>query len=127
MGGVCYVVSLVIDIILIFLSTISVVEFDEIRTSKKNPIEQCEFLNPLVLPEYSLHAGICLIFLHVSDWISCVLNIALLAYHIHRYWSRPVMSCPGLYDPTSILDIKNIRRCQIEGWSKLAFYIFLFF
>ena len=46
--GVCYVVSLVIDIILIFLSTISVVEFDEIRTSKKNPIEQCEFLNPLV-------------------------------------------------------------------------------
>ena len=46
--GVCFVVSLTIDIILIFLGTISVVEFDEIRTTKKSPIEQCEFLNPMV-------------------------------------------------------------------------------
>ena len=46
--GVCFVVSLTVDIILIFLSTISVVEFDEIRTTKKSPIEQCDFLNPLV-------------------------------------------------------------------------------
>ena len=44
-----------------------------------------------------------------------------------RYLSRPVMSCPGLYDPTTILDVKNIRRCQVEGWTKLAFYILTFF
>ena len=46
--GVSFVVSLTVDIILIFLGTISVVEFDEIKTTKKSPIEQCEFLNPLV-------------------------------------------------------------------------------
>ena len=46
--GVGFVVSLTVDIILIFLGTISVVEFDEIKTTKKSPIEQCEFLNPLV-------------------------------------------------------------------------------
>ena len=46
--GVCFVVSLTVDIILIFISAVSVVEFDEIRTTKKSPVEQCEFLNPMV-------------------------------------------------------------------------------
>jgi len=46
--GVCFIVSIVIDIVLIFLCSISVIEFDEIRTTKKSPVEQCNFLNPLV-------------------------------------------------------------------------------
>ena len=46
--SVCYVVSLVLDTILIFLCSIHVIEFDEIRTSKKDPVKQCKLLNPLV-------------------------------------------------------------------------------
>ena len=46
--GVCFMVSLTVDIILIFISALSVVEFDEIRTAKKSPVEQCDFLNPMV-------------------------------------------------------------------------------
>ena len=46
--GVCFMVSLTVDIILIFISALSVVEFDEIRTAKKGPVEQCDFLNPMV-------------------------------------------------------------------------------
>ena len=44
----CYLINIIIDIILIFLISINVIEFDEIKTSKKNPVAQCNLLNPLV-------------------------------------------------------------------------------
>ena len=44
----CYLVNIIIDIVLIFLISINVIEFDEIKTSKKNAVEQCNSLNPLV-------------------------------------------------------------------------------
>ena len=45
---VSYVVNIVLDIILLFLVSVHVIEFDEIKSSKKNPVELCNFLNPLV-------------------------------------------------------------------------------
>ena len=33
-----------------------IIAFDELKTDYKNPIDQCNSLNPLVLPEYFLHA-----------------------------------------------------------------------
>lgn len=45
----------------------------------------------------------------------------------HRYTSRPVMSCPGLYDPTTIMNADILAYCQKEGWCKLAFYLLSFF
>ena len=44
----CYLINIIIDIVLIFLISINVIEFDEIKTSKKNPVAQCNLLNPLV-------------------------------------------------------------------------------
>lgn len=44
-----------------------------------------------------------------------------------RYMSRPVMSCPGLYDPTTIMNADILAFCQKEGWCKLAFYLLSFF
>lgn len=41
--------------------------------------------------------------------------------------SRPVMSCPGLYDPTTIMNADILAFCQKEGWCKLAFYLLSFF
>ena len=40
---------------------------------------------------------------------------------------RPVMSGPGLYDPTSIMNADVLNKCQREGWIKLAFYLLSFF
>ena len=54
-----------------------------------------------------------------SEWlINC-------AYY--RYMSRPVMSGPGLYDPTTIMNADILAYCQKEGWCKLAFYLLAFF
>jgi len=122
-----YIVSIIIDIILIFLCAIHVVEFDEIRTSKKSPVEQCNFLNPLVLPEYCLQAVLVLIFLIISDWLCLVLSLPLLIYHCYRYSNRPILSQAGLYDPTTIFNNDLIERSKLEGWIKLIVYIVTFF
>lgn len=41
--------------------------------------------------------------------------------------NRPVMSKPGLYDPTSIMNSDVLSKCQREGWIKLAVYLLSFF
>ena len=41
--------------------------------------------------------------------------------------TRPVMSGPGLYDPTTIMNADILAYCQKEGWCKLAFYLLSFF
>lgn len=46
---------------------------------------------------------------------------------LYRYMSRPVMSGPGLYDPTTIMNADILAFCQKEGWCKLAFYLLSFF
>uniref|UniRef100_A0A3B3UDE4 Cornichon family member 1 n=1 Tax=Poecilia latipinna TaxID=48699 RepID=A0A3B3UDE4_9TELE len=81
----------------------------------------------LVLPEYLIHFFFCVMFLCAAEWLTLFLNLPLLAYHVWRYTSRPVMSCPGLYDPTTIMNADILAYCQKEGWCKLAFYLLSFF
>ncbi|KAK9879385.1 hypothetical protein WA026_006455 [Henosepilachna vigintioctopunctata] len=122
-----YIIALIVDAFLIFFSLFHVIAFDELKTDYKNPIDQCNSLNPLVLPEYLLHLLFNFLFACSGEWFSLFLNIPLLAYHINRYRTRPVMSGPGLYDPTSIMNADILTKCQREGWIKLAFYLLSFF
>ncbi|XP_053674832.1 protein cornichon [Anopheles nili] len=122
-----YIVALIIDAFLIFFSIFHVISFDELKTDYKNPIDQCNSLNPLVLPEYALHVLFNLLFLFSGEFLSFALNLPLIAYHIYRYANRPVMSGHGLYDPTSIMNTEVLRSCQREGWIKLAVYLISFF
>ncbi|XP_013183058.1 protein cornichon [Amyelois transitella] len=122
-----YIIALIVDAFLIFFSIFHVIAFDELKTDYKNPIDQCNSLNPLVLPEYLLHLLINVLFLLSGEWFSLLINIPLILYHFHRYYNRPVMSGPGLYDPTSIMNADVLTICQREGWIKLAFYLLSFF
>ncbi|XP_022901903.1 protein cornichon isoform X1 [Onthophagus taurus] len=122
-----YIIALIVDAFLIFFSLFHVIAFDELKTDYKNPIDQCNSLNPLVLPEYILHMFFNILFAASGEWFSLFLNIPLVAYHINRYRTRPVMSGPGLYDPTNIMNADVLTRCQREGWIKLAFYLLSFF
>ncbi|XP_077285165.1 protein cornichon [Arctopsyche grandis] len=122
-----YIVALIIDAFLIFFSIFHVIAFDELKTDYKNPIHQCNSLNPLVVPEYTLHIIINILFLLSGEWFSLIINIPLLVYHLNRYRTRPVMSGFGLYDPTSIMNADILTKCQREGWVKLAFYLLSFF
>jgi len=122
-----YILALIIDAFLIFFAIFHIIAFDELKTDYKNPIEQCQSLNPLVLPEYALHTFFNLLFLFTGEWFSLLLNAPLVAYHVHRYLTRPVMSGVGIYDPTSIMNTDVLNKCQREGWIKLAFYLLSFF
>ncbi|KAF6724123.1 cornichon-like protein 1 [Oryzias melastigma] len=116
----CYMLALLLTAALIFFAIWHIIAFDELKTDYKNPIDQCNTLNPtvekvkkikrvkialkLVLPEYLIHFFFCVMFFCAAEWLTLFLNLPLLAYHVWRYMSRPVMSCPGLYDPTTIMN-----------------------
>uniref|UniRef100_A0A5F9D788 Uncharacterized protein n=1 Tax=Oryctolagus cuniculus TaxID=9986 RepID=A0A5F9D788_RABIT len=70
----------------------------------------CYMLLLLPLPhsslpsEYLVHTCFCVVFLCEAEWLILGLDIPFLAFNIWRYMSRPVMSGPGLYDPTTIMN-----------------------
>lgn len=66
------------------LSSFQIIAFDELKTDFKNPIDQCNTLNPLVIPEYATHILFNIVFLVAGEFITVLLNIPLIAYHVHR-------------------------------------------
>jgi len=127
-GAASYVVALICDAFLIFFSIFHTIAFDELKTDYKNPIDSCNSLNPLVLPEYAIHILINILFLLAGEWVSLMLNVPLIAYHVWRYKNRPEgMTGPGLYDPTNIMNSDTLSKAMKEGWIKLGVYLLSFF
>ncbi|BFZ11787.1 hypothetical protein BsWGS_14826 [Bradybaena similaris] len=123
----CYILALILTAVLIFFVIFHIIAFDELKTDYKNPIDQCNSLNPLVIPEYAIHMFFTLLFLIALQFGTVLFNLPLVIYHIRRYMNRPVMSGMGLYDPTSIMNADELGRAQKEGWVKLGFYLISFF
>ncbi|XP_065065202.1 protein cornichon homolog 1-like [Rhopilema esculentum] len=123
----CFIFALLASIALIFLVIWNVIAFDDLRTDYKNPIDLCQTLNPLVLPEYGLHAFLMLLFFFGGFWIVFLFNVPLLCYNIYRYANRGIISGVGIYDPTEIMSTSVLNKCQREGWVKLAFFLISFF
>ncbi|VDN56035.1 unnamed protein product [Dracunculus medinensis] len=123
----CYLFALIAVAFCIFFAIFTVICIDELKTDYKNPIEQCKSLNQLVLPEYLLHIFFTLFFVLSMQLGAICWNLPLVAYHVHRYINRPVMSGPGIYDPTKILNQDELQRILREGWIKIGFYLISFF
>lgn len=131
-----YILGLIGDAFLIFLSVYHVIAFDELKTDFKNPIDHCKLMNPLVLPEYGIHLFMTIIFLMCGEWITVLINIPLLAYNINRLYGVYVKApktksfldrISNLYDPTNIMNSDQLARASKEGWFKLFFNLFGFF
>lgn len=45
--AVSYIIALICDAFLIFFAIFHVIVFDELKTDYKNPIDQCNSLNPV--------------------------------------------------------------------------------
>ncbi|KFD52470.1 hypothetical protein M514_06667 [Trichuris suis] len=125
--AVTYIFALIITAFLLFFAIYHIIAFEELKTDYRNPIEQCNSLNPLIIPEYGMHLFFSVLFLFSMEFFSLAINVPLLAYHIHKYINRPVMSSPGIYDPTTIMNADHLNRAIREGWAKLLFYIISFF
>ncbi|CAJ0564675.1 unnamed protein product, partial [Mesorhabditis spiculigera] len=100
----CYLIALIAVAFCIFFAIYTVICIDELKTDYKNPIEQCRNLNQLVLPEYIIHAVFTFLFLCSWQPFSLLINTPLVAFHAMSYVRRPVMTGPGIYDPTRILN-----------------------
>ncbi|KAK3787494.1 hypothetical protein RRG08_025756 [Elysia crispata] len=123
----CYILALILTAVLIFFVIFHIIAFDELKTDYKNPIDQCNSLNPLVIPEYAIHVFFTVLFLFAGQIGTVIFNLPLIVYHVRRYLNRPVMSGMGLYDPTTIMNADELGRAQKEGWVKLGFYLISFF
>lgn len=131
-----YIIGLIGDAFLIFLSVYHVIAFDELKTDFKNPIEHCKLMNPLVLPEYAIHLFMTLMFFACGEWITVLINLPLLAYNVNRLY-RVYLKSPknrsfvdrisNIYDPTNIMNADQLSRASKEGWIKLFFNLFGFF
>ncbi|VDN36747.1 unnamed protein product [Gongylonema pulchrum] len=87
----------------------------------------CLSRSQLVLPEYLLHFFFTFLFALSFQFGGVCWNLPLIAYHVHRYMHRPVMSGPGIYDPTTIFNQDELQKTLREGWIKLGFYLISFF
>uniref|UniRef100_A0A915EPH8 Protein cornichon n=1 Tax=Ditylenchus dipsaci TaxID=166011 RepID=A0A915EPH8_9BILA len=123
----CYLIALIAVAFCIFFAIYTVICVDELRTDYKNPIEQCKNLNQLILPEYGIHLVFSMLFVCSFQIFAIVWNAPLVAYHVHRYMKRPIMSGPGIYDPTTIMNHDQLQKVSREGWIKLGFYLLSFF
>ncbi|XP_059731498.1 protein cornichon homolog 3 isoform X6 [Bos taurus] len=123
----CYMLSLVLCAALIFFAIWHIIAFDELRTDFKSPIDQCNPLHALVLPEYSIHSLFCIMFLCAQEWLTLGLNVPLLFYHFWRYFHCPADSSELAYDPPVVMNADTLSYCQKEAWCKLAFYLLSFF
>ncbi|KAM3717159.1 Protein cornichon [Dirofilaria immitis] len=111
----CYLFALFAVAFCIFFAIFTVICIDELKTDYKNPIEQCNSLNQLVLPEYLLHLILTILFVLSFQLGGLCWNIPLIAYHVHRYIQRPVMTGPGIYDPTTILNKDELQKALREA------------
>uniref|UniRef100_A0A669QKH0 Cornichon family AMPA receptor auxiliary protein 1 n=1 Tax=Phasianus colchicus TaxID=9054 RepID=A0A669QKH0_PHACC len=114
----CYMLALLLTAALIFFAIWHIIAFDELKTDYKNPIDQCNTLNPVRAVGCGSSLQCC------AAWWAGGTNPCL---SLLVYMSRPVMSGPGLYDPTTIMNADILAYCQKEGWCKLAFYLLSFF
>ena len=89
---------LVLNSFFIFLNIplifFQIIAFDELKTDYKNPIDQCNSLNPLVIPEYALHVFFNILFLIGGEFFSLFLNVPLIGYLVHHCLHCSDMSGP---------------------------------
>uniref|UniRef100_A0A8C3I0N4 Uncharacterized protein n=1 Tax=Chrysemys picta bellii TaxID=8478 RepID=A0A8C3I0N4_CHRPI len=105
----CYMLALLLTAALIFFAIWHII----------NPIDQCNTLNPLVLPEYLIHAFFCVMFLCAAEWLTLGLNMPVLLSP-----ARPLSSCPGRLSPGPSTAVPpplqpqhTAPLAQCSGWS----------
>ncbi|ELW72958.1 Protein cornichon like protein [Tupaia chinensis] len=77
----CHVLPLLLTAMFIFLAIWHMTAFEELKTDYGNPIDPCNTLNPLVLPDYLIQAFLCRDFCaqSVLHWVSvCPVGISCL-------------------------------------------------
>ncbi|CAN8074503.1 unnamed protein product [Agarophyton chilense] len=110
---------------LLFCSVYALILFSDLTVDHINPIELCELVNRLVIPEYVGHILLTLLMIFRGYFIPALLNVPLVIFHAWRYKERR-----HLLDNTSIFnDVdkeRNISQLKLAH-HLLMFFIYLYF
>lgn len=109
---------------LLFCSVYSLILFSDLTVDHINPIELCQIVNRLVLPEYVGHFYVTMMLLLRRYFITALLNVPLIAFHVRR-----VMERKHMLDNTSIFnDVDRERQiCEIKlGVHLVLFFVYLY-
>lgn len=105
---------------LLFCSVYTLILFADLSVDHINPIELCDYINRLVLPEYVGHAALsCLIFLH-GHIVVFLFNLPLILFHIRRYINRN-----HLLHSTSVFN--DVEQERVIAQVKLGYHLIMFF
>lgn len=110
---------------LLFCSVYALILFADLTVDHINPIELCELVNRLVIPEYIGHAVLMVVIFMKGLLIPAFMNIPLTLFHAWRYRERK-----HLLDNTAIFNEVEKERyiCQIKlGHHLFMFFIYLYF
>lgn len=112
---VFFVVVGLLGIVVYQLMSLSDLEFDFI-----NPYDSSSRVNMVVIPEFAIQGGLCLLFLFSGHWFMFLLSAPLMYYHVQLY-----MSGRHLLDVTEIFNLLNGEKKY--RMIKLGYYLGLFF
>ncbi|KAA8493925.1 ER-derived vesicles protein ERV14 [Porphyridium purpureum] len=105
--------------VLLFITVYTLILFSDLLIDYINPLELCDRVNQLALPEFAVHALITCGLLVRYHYFFFVANLPLCVYHVRAYADR---SC-FLESNTVFAELPR-RRKVTE--TKLAFYVCLF-
>lgn len=115
-----FIFAVIAAAILLFIMVYFIIMFSDLEVDYINPIDLCNKLNLVVLPEYGLHALLCVLFV-LSFQITCVIiNLPLLAYN-----AKKVMDNKYKFDPTVIF--RDLSLHKRDCFIKLGFFMLTFF
>jgi len=105
---------------LLFCAVYALILFSDLQVDHINPIELCELINRLVVPEYAGHLVLTAIIFIRGFYLAALLNVPLLVFNAMRYKDKK-----HLLDNTSIFnDVSKERRISEV---KLVYHLLLFF
>lgn len=105
---------------LLFCSVYKLILYADLSVDHINPIQLCEYVNFLMLPEYIGHVTLVTLVLFRGFVIAALLNTPLMLFHLRRYTDRK-----HVLQSTTIFN--DVDRERVIAQAKLAYHLLMFF
>lgn len=115
-----FIFAVVLNAICLFLQVFFTIMYSDLECDYINPIELCNKLNKVILPDFAIHGFLSVLFLVNGYWFPFLINLPLLAFNVQK-----VVNKNYLLDATEIF--RTLNKQKRESFIKLGFFLFLFF
>jgi hypothetical protein len=110
----------VLTIGVIFVNIMSLILCRDLEMDYVNPVEFCENMNKLVVPEYVAHAFLCSLLFVSGHWKAALSNAPVVYFNTRRWLDRR-----HLFESTSVFNTLPLTRRHSQ--LKLGFFALNFF